>query len=66
MAGKLIEIQILVNVFMENDYYIAYSPDLQIATQGKTEAEVEKRFAERLDIFFNRQQKHQNNQKAIR
>ncbi|MBA7538768.1 hypothetical protein ES705_31045 [subsurface metagenome] len=46
------EFKILVNIFKENDFYIAYSPVLQIATQGKTEKEVKKRFEERLNIFF--------------
>ncbi len=52
MATKLIELKILVKVFTENDYFIAYSPELQISTQGKTVEEVKKRFSERLDIFF--------------
>ena len=40
-----------VNIFKENNYYIAYSPDLEIATQGKTVKQVKRRFKERLAIF---------------
>ena len=51
-AIRKIKLEILVNIFKENSYYIAFSPVLQIATQGKTLREVNKRFGERLEIFF--------------
>lgn len=49
-----IEINIEVKIFKENDYYIAFSPDLQLATQGKTIRQVEKRFEDRMAIFIER------------
>ncbi|MBU0765677.1 MAG: hypothetical protein KJ607_12660 [Bacteroidetes bacterium] len=47
-----IEINLNVKIFKENDYYIAYSPELQISTQGNTYNEVQKRMKERISIFF--------------
>lgn len=49
-----IEINLKVKIFKENDYYIAFSPDLQIATQGKTIKQVKKRFGDRMAIFVQR------------
>lgn len=49
-----IEINLRINIFKENDYYIAFSPELQISTQGKTLKQVKKRFGERISIFVER------------
>ena len=47
-----IEIKLRIKIFKDNNYFIAYSPELQIATQGKTKKEVKKRFEERASIFI--------------
>lgn len=49
-----IEINLKINIFKEKDHYIAFSPELQIATQGKTLKQVKKRFGERISIFVER------------
>lgn len=41
-----------VSFFREGEYYIAYSPVLDIATQALTLSKVKKRFNEALNIFF--------------
>ena len=51
MGTSHIEINLNVLVAKDGDYFIAFSPELQIATQGKTRHEVEKRFHERVTIF---------------
>ena len=49
-----VEINLEVKIFKENDYYIAFSPDLQLSTQGKTIKQVKKRFEDRIAIFIER------------
>ena len=49
-----VKINIIVKIFKEGDYYIAYSPQLQIATQGHNQKEAQKRFNERVQIFLER------------
>lgn len=49
-----IKINLKVQIFKESDYYIAFSPELQIATQGKTIKEIKKRFQDRIAIFVER------------
>lgn len=51
---KTLEINLIVKLFKEGDYYIAYSPELQISTQGNSKRQAKQRFAERLQIFFER------------
>jgi len=47
-------IHIKVKIFKENEGYIAFSPELQIATQGSSIEQVKKRFEERISIFVDR------------
>jgi len=55
MAKKMnIEIGLNVKFFKDGDYYVAYSPELQISTYAKSVDEVKERFTERITIFFER------------
>jgi len=49
-----LHVQLVINVitFPDGDYYIAYSPELDISTYARTKEDVNKRFEERLTIFF--------------
>ena len=49
-----LHIQLAINVinFPDGDYYIAYSPELDISTYARNKEDVNKRFEERLTIFF--------------
>ena len=49
-----IKIKLLISIFKErkDGEYIAFSPELQVATQGSTIAQVKKRIKERIEIFF--------------
>lgn len=53
-SKKAIEIQasIPVAVFKEGRMYIAYTPVLDLAAQGKSLQDVQKNFADVLDIYF--------------
>jgi predicted RNase H-like HicB family nuclease len=51
---KHIKIEIKVKIFRENGAYIAFSPELQISTQGESVDHVKQRFEERLSIFIER------------
>jgi predicted RNase H-like HicB family nuclease len=41
-----------LSIFKEGDQFIAYTPALDVSTCGKTYAEVQKRFHEAVEIFF--------------
>ena len=46
------EINVPISVFKEGKTYVAYSPVLDLSTCGKTYAEVQERFAEAVELFF--------------
>ena len=41
-----------LSIFKQGRRFVAYSPALDIATSGKTDVEVKKRFSELVNIFF--------------
>ena len=41
-----------VSIFKENDFFVAYSPVLDLSTCAKTFEEVKKRFDEVVSLFF--------------
>ena len=41
-----------LQIFKDGDYYVAYSPELEISTYAKSKKLVEERFKERLEIFI--------------
>lgn len=45
-------IKLHVDIIKQGKIYIAYSPALDLSTSGKTLREVQKRFPEAVDIFF--------------
>jgi predicted RNase H-like HicB family nuclease len=51
-AKKLHFISLPVSFLKEGEYFIAYSPALDLSTSGKTFEEVKRRFEEVVQIFF--------------
>ena len=49
---KKLEIKIPVQIIKEGDVFVAYTPALDLCTQGDTYEEVEKMLAEMIHIFF--------------
>lgn len=47
-----ITVNLVLQVFKDGDYYVAYSPELDFSTYAKTKNKVLSRFGERLDIFI--------------
>lgn len=47
-----INVGLYLQIFKDGDYYVAYSPELEISTYAKTKKRAEERFKERLEIFF--------------
>jgi predicted RNase H-like HicB family nuclease len=41
-----------VTIFREGQYFVAYSPALDLSSSGKSEDESKKMFGEAVDIFF--------------
>jgi predicted RNase H-like HicB family nuclease len=41
-----------VMILQEGSYFVAYTPALDLSVQGKTKAEVQKRFGEAVQLFF--------------
>jgi len=53
MKKKLeINTELPVSILREGDSFVAYSPALDISTAGKTYTEVQTRFKELVEIFF--------------
>lgn len=52
MAKFKLEVNIPVSVLKEDKRFIAYSPALDLSTSGKTYNEVQRRFKEIVEIFF--------------
>ncbi len=64
--GKHIKIKLQVQIFKEGDYYIAFSPDLQIATHANSFEQAKLRFEERLQIFLERAEETGTLEKRLR
>ena len=45
-------IKLRVSIFKEGKTFVAYTPALDLSTCGKTYAEVERRFSEAVELFF--------------
>lgn len=52
MAKAAITYSIPVSVFREGDYFVAYSPVLDLATSAKNFELAKKRFLEAVEVFF--------------
>ena len=50
--GINFEISLPVAFLREGEYFIAYSPALDLSTSGKSFAQAKKRFSEVVEIFF--------------
>lgn len=58
--------QLPVIFLREGKYYVAFTPALDLATQGKTYEEARKNFAEAVNIFFEETVKRGTLDKALR
>ena len=52
MKQAYFEFNLPVSIFKEGDYFIAYTPALDLSTAGKTFRQVKQRFQEVVKIFF--------------
>ena len=50
--NRLSKTSLNVLFFREDKYFIAYSPDLDISTYGKSFEEAKRRFSELVELFF--------------
>lgn len=50
--NKMFDISLPVNILREGDKFIAYTPALELSTEGDTFEEVKKNFEEAVSIFF--------------
>ncbi len=51
IAAKL-EYKLPVMLMQQGNYFIAYTPVLELSVQGKSKADVQKRFGEAVMLFF--------------
>ena len=49
---KYVRLKVPVSFFREGKRFVAYSPALELSTSGRTLDEVQHRFAEAVEIFF--------------
>ncbi len=52
MKKMTLNAKVPVSIFKENDFFVAYSPVLDLSTCAKTFEEVKKRFDEVVSLFF--------------
>ena len=52
VSGKFVFVDVAVNIFKEDNYYIADCPALKLSTQGRSIPNVKSRFHEALELWI--------------
>ena len=52
MKKSFFEVKLPVSIFKEGEYFVAYTPALDLSTSGKSFEEVKHRFNQVVKIFF--------------
>ena len=52
MVNQILEFNLPVSIFKEEDKFVAYTPALDLSTSADTFEKVKKRFTEIVNIFF--------------